>query len=138
MKHISRLLQYASATMLTVAFAATASAADIKTYLLLGQSHILGHGANSELAVLEPGLENPQTDVWIWNSGGPSGNPTQNNAIFWVDLQPGLGYDVTMFGSEISFGRDMADADGEIIALIKHAVGGTSLANDWKPGSGFA
>lgn len=138
MKHVSRFLQYAAVAAVAAGIAASASAADIKTYLLLGQSHILGHGANSELATLAPGLENAQLDVAIWNSGGPSGNPTQNNASFWVDLQPGLGHDSTMFGSEISFGRDMADADGEYIALIKHAVGGTSLANDWKPGSGFA
>jgi hypothetical protein len=52
----------------------------------------------------------------------------------WVDLRPGFGYRADQFGPELSFGhrlhQQLPDDD---IYLIKHAIGGTSLAGDWNP-----
>ncbi|MCP4805186.1 MAG: sialate O-acetylesterase, partial [Proteobacteria bacterium] len=38
------------------------------------------------------------------------------------------------FGPEVTFGRALADADQPAV-LVKHAVGGTDLANYWYPGA---
>lgn len=126
MKYFSRFKQIAAGAFVLASIAATASAAEIRTYLLLGQSHINGHGISAELATLAPELQSPQSDVLFWATGENS----------WTQLQPGYAYDETRFGPEVSFGRAMADFHGEPIAIIKHAVGGTSLGDDWEPHNG--
>jgi len=80
-----------------------------------------GVGTNSQLT---PPLSNPQSDVSLWNNG-------------WVSLQPGFGNTTSEFGPELSFGRAIADAllDDDIY-LVKHAISGTNLDDQWDPGSG--
>ena len=66
-----------------------------------------------------------QPQVRIWNF----------LANDWSDLGPGFG---SQFGPELSFGITLAAQDpSRTVYLVKHAVNGTSLYEDWKPGSGF-
>jgi hypothetical protein len=52
----------------------------------------------------------------------------------WVPLQPGFGHRADQFGPELSFGRRLHELyPNDDIYLIKHAIGGTSLAIDWNP-----
>jgi len=101
-------------------------------FLLGGQSNMLGRAPASGLPTSPVDLQAPQTDVLLLNgNGGASG---LLNTL--VPLQPGSGTD---FGPEITFGRDMADANSAAtFALIKWAEGGTSLASDWNPSVGTA
>jgi iduronate 2-sulfatase len=105
-----------AATTLT----STPAAADpFQVYLLAGQSNMVGYGTSSQLP---PELQEPQTDV-RFSTGGR-----------WGPLRPGYGTNPASFGPEITYGRDMADAlPDQNIALIKYAVGGTSLATNWRP-----
>ena len=94
-------------------------------FLLAGQSNMDGW---SHTAGLPPSLQLAQTDVEIFWSGRPS----------WQPLQPSSsgssGY-AQYFGPEVTFGRAMADAHPKReVKLIKHAVGGTDLAEYWNPG----
>lgn len=99
--------------------------AKARVFVLTGQSNMLGLGVNDEL---NPPYNAPQNDVNFWDNG-------------WVDLQPGYGTDLygagERFGPELSFGRSIKDAypDDEIY-LVKYAVGGTALHDDWAPGTG--
>jgi len=97
----------------------SAHAETVQLYLLGGQSNMVGYGLNSELP---PELQGEQTDV-RFSTGGR-----------WLNLRPGFGNTGAHFGPELTFGRHMADAlPTENVALIKYAVGGTDLANDWRP-----
>ena len=106
------------ATMLIIS-SVSVQAEPMKIYLLGGQSNMVGWiTSNSDLP---SNLQQPQTDVQIYFGGS------------WDYLRPGLGMDSSRFGPEVTFGRDIADAQpGGNIALIKYAVGGTDLANDWR------
>ncbi len=91
-----------------------------KVYLLAGQSNMVGW--TSLNIDLPPELQIPQVDVQIYSQGS------------WDDLGPGFGRTTSYFGPEVTFGRDLASAQpDENIVLIKYAVGGTDLANDWRP-----
>jgi hypothetical protein len=99
-----------------------ATAGRTRVFLLAGQSNMQGLGYNSELT---PPYDAPQTDVSYWSGGT------------WVDLAPGFGYQGDMFGPEVSFGRAIKDAlTVDTIHLVKYAVSGTALYNDWAPPSG--
>ncbi|MEM7624140.1 MAG: sialate O-acetylesterase [Planctomycetota bacterium] len=91
-------------------------AAPISVYLLAGQSNADGRAENDGL---QGALAMAQHDVLLYDG---SLRP----------LAPDSGRD---FGPEVSFGRKLADAE-QTIAVIKYAAGGTSLYNDWKPGTG--
>jgi hypothetical protein len=98
-------------------------------YLLAGQSNMEGVG---QVSALPPSLRVAQDDVWIYWSGVPE----------WRGLQPSSGYSSgwgEVFGPEVLFGRTLADADPDTqVALIKHSVGGTDLAQFWYPGESSA
>ncbi|MBI5549126.1 MAG: hypothetical protein HY901_35015 [Deltaproteobacteria bacterium] len=101
-----------------------ADAGTVHVYLLAGQSNMLGHGLSTELSAP---FDSPQDDVLLWH----------DDTLGWNSLQVGSGKFVDGFGPELSFGRAMADArPAERIVLIKHAVGNTNLAYDWKPDTG--
>ncbi|MGJ8643637.1 MAG: sialate O-acetylesterase [Luteolibacter sp.] len=125
-----------------LALSYTAQATHYRVYLLGGQSNGSGRGDAAELSVppLDThGLAAPQTDVlfyWHKTQVTPNGNLIQDT---WLDLQPGSGHGVNSpssfdveFGSELSFGRDMADANPSVnIAIIKYTEGGTNLHTQW-------
>ncbi|MEO0599915.1 MAG: sialate O-acetylesterase [Myxococcota bacterium] len=98
----------------------------VQVFLLAGQSNMAGRASSAELPV-QLGLEQP--DVRLLYSGGGSHPPDT-----LVPLQPGSG---SGFGPEVSFGRAVADLtpDADVV-LIKHAVGGTNLFDDWDPSTG--
>ncbi|MFT5585107.1 MAG: hypothetical protein ACI9VR_002695 [Cognaticolwellia sp.] len=94
-------------------------------YLLGGQSNMDGWGYVSGLP---PTLQLAQKDVDIYWSG----------RSVWTGLvasASGSSSGVEYFGPEVSFGRAMADGlPDRQVSLIKHAVGGTDLAECWYPG----
>lgn len=104
-----------------------AQAAEVKVFLLGGQSNMLGRAPVSGLPVE---LQGPQSDVLFF--GGSDG--TAGTTL--TPLQPD-GKNPGEFGPEVTFGRTMADAFPTTqFALIKYAAGGTALYNDWAPDTG--
>ena len=97
----------------------------LQVYLLGGQSNMDGY---AYVTGLPPELQYAQSDVQIYWSGRP----------VWSGLAPSsytTAYGGERFGPEVTFGRTMADARPDAtIALIKHAIGGTDLAECWYPG----
>ena len=87
-------------------------------------------------------LAGPQSDVrfyWHKTQNTANGNLTQDT---WIDLQPGSGHGINSpsgheveFGSELTFGRALADNDPSVnIAIIKYTHGGTNLHTQWAEG----
>lgn len=107
----------------------------IKVFFLGGQSNMEGHGLNNEL---QDSLSHPINNVWIYH-----GNPIRDEDISgglgkWEILKPGNGAGFTSdgktdnyshkFGPELSFGKKMQQFyPGEKIAIIKYAMGGSSI-----------
>jgi len=107
-----------AALMIVTAFAQ----AQTQVYLLAGQSNMVGWSLSSSLPTE---LQQPRPDIQTYWQGT------------WHALQPGLAESSSRFGPEITFGRDMADEQtGEDIVIIKYAVSGTTLWNDWRPTDG--
>jgi len=106
-------------------FVSLVQASRLKVYLLGGQSNMAGAGESNDLP---PELQEPQTDVLIYPGyyHGVYGGGT------WQYLQPNLRV-IGFFGPEVTFGRDIADAQpGEDIGLIKYSYGATDLWEDWR------
>lgn len=103
--------------------------ARVKVVLLLGQSNMVGLGLRRDLA---PEALGP-TRALIHAEGQVS----PRRAGRWTPLEVGFGRSEESFGPELSLGLalERGSPRGSRVALIKHAVGGTSLAEDWRPGS---
>ena len=107
-----------------------------RVYFLGGQSNANGRGDAAQLT--EP-LASPQTDVrFYWHRTQATNNVGHLLENTWISLAPGSGHGTTApvfakeFGSELSFGREIADAyPNENIALIKYSHGGTNLHTQW-------
>lgn len=97
----------------------------LRVYLLAGQSNMAGIG---QVTGLPPSQRTAQPDVELYWSGLPG----------WRALEPSSPYSsgsARYTGPEVSFGRALADARPDArILLVKHAVGGTDLAQYWYPG----
>lgn len=92
----------------------------LKVFVLAGQSNMMGQYAYN--ADLPAELQNDQPAVLLRHNGA------------WTVLKPGYGVSSTQFGPEVTFGHDMDAAWGNAdIALVKYAVGATTLAADWNP-----
>ena len=116
-----------------------------RVYLIGGQSNGNGRGDAAELStppLNALNLADPQSDVrfyWHKTQNTANGNLTQDT---WIDLQPGSGHGVNSpsgheveFGSELTFGRALADNDPLVnIAIIKYTHGGTNLHTQWAEG----
>ncbi len=105
----------------------TAPPTPVQVYLLGGQSNMDGYAYATGLP---PSLQVSQDDALIYWSGRP----------LWTGLIPSsyatTYYGAEYFGPEVTFGRSIADARPDAtVALIKHAVGGTDLAQCWYPGT---
>lgn len=93
----------------------------IKVFLLGGQSNMEGA---DQAWKLQPPYSEPLPGVLVWN----------RKTNQWSPLSPANANVKDNFGPEISFGHDMAEAfPGDDIRLIKYAVSGTALYNDWSP-----
>lgn len=126
----------AKASFLTLGMACAAHAGHYHVYLLGGQSNANGRGDASQLTAP---LASPQTDVrFYWHRTQATTNVGWLLEDQWIDLAPGSGHGTTSpvypkeFGSELSFGRAMADANPSArIAIIKYSQGGTNLYSQW-------
>lgn len=107
-----------------------------RVYFLGGQSN--GNGRGDAAQLIEP-LASPQPDVsFYWHRTQSTANVGHLTEDAWISLAPGSGHGTTTpvyakeFGSELSFGRDLADAKpGVNIAIIKYTHGGTNLHTQW-------
>ena len=92
----------------------------VRVYLVGGQSNADGRAVTTNLSAT---LQQPQTNIDFYYNGT------------LTTLRP-LTSSGSQFGPEITFGQRLAtlvNADAaNRIALIKYAVGGTTLYNDWK------
>lgn len=89
-------------------------------YILAGQSNMDGYAYLSGLP--ESWLVADDRVPMYWSGWGE-----------FRGLQPASAGGNFYVGPEVSFGRALADA-GHVVALVKHAVGGTDLAAYWYPG----
>lgn len=147
-----RLLLVTLCFALLALIAASSTSAATKVFLLAGQSNMSGVGGYSGYIKNSPPWSDPPYDradvpcpapynvplaaVRFWDFGYGKklpdfvNEPEAGNG--WVDLQPGFGYRSDQFGPELSFGRRLHELfPNDEIYLIKHAIGGTNLANDW-------
>ncbi len=92
----------------------------LQVYILAGQSNMDGYAWYPGLTPSEQ-LADPRVPLY-WSGWGE-----------FRDLQAASYGGTYNVGPEVTFGRTMADA-GRTVALVKHAVGGTDLANYWYPG----
>jgi hypothetical protein len=120
---------------LCIAFAVTAGgllfAEDapkpIKVFIFAGQSNMVGADARAQRIDEFPmfqGAGASQTDVLFATL--PTKDP--NATATWGPLGPG-----DSFGPEITFARRLKARDAGPIAIIKSAIGGTTVAFDWNP-----
>src|SRR5687768_44107 len=102
------------------------AATPIDVFILAGQSNMEGRAHRRDLP---PDLNRAQSEILFWFDTS------------WGQLQPGSSRRPAPpdgFGPELSFGRTLAMdlSRRTAVALIKHGVGGTSLAEDWRPDGG--
>ena len=138
---ISRPFQFSLrlVTLLSILGSGAAFGTHFQVYLLGGQSNANGRG---DAAQLTAPLAGPQTDVrFYWHRTQATNNVGHLLENQWIDLAPGSGHGRTApvfdieFGSELSFGRTIADADpSERIAIIKYSHGGSNLHTQWAAG----
>lgn len=94
----------------------------LSVYLLAGQSNMDGVGL---VTGLPPSMQVASPDIPIFWSGRWA----------WQGLAPSSYMGVQYFGPEVTFGHRLLELDPEQpLALIKHAWGGTNLAQCWYPG----
>jgi hypothetical protein len=94
----------------------------LDVYLLGGQSNTDGGGL---ITGLPPRLQIAQPDVQLYWSGWTE----------WRGLAPASYWGPAYFGPEVTMGRLLADENpAQTVAVIKHAIGGTDLAQCWYPG----
>ena len=142
MRNCARSLALAAAVLgLVAALPAMAGAADVPVFILAGQSNMDGRGQTSQIAGIRPALNVTQSSgndkveisyngyqsvgsfAWMrpGNSGGNEGAGGANE-----------------FGCELSLGQDLAHNvfPSQTVYMVKVSHGGTTLAGDWKPGTG--
>jgi hypothetical protein len=126
---MTKLIVRLSLFILWPATLAQAAGVNVDVFLLGGQSNMAGRGATSEVS--DSSILYNENVMLYHSSSMSSGQPANT----WTTLRPAStssGY----FGPEIGFGNRMAELyPDRQIALIKHAVGATNLAEDWNPGA---
>lgn len=99
----------------------------VRVFLFAGQSNMVGSDAHAnQIDEFPPfrGAGGPQTDVryaYILGNGDEASRD-------WVDLRP-----LSTFGPELTFARRVKQHIDAPLAIIKSAVGGTTVAWDWNP-----
>ncbi|MEX0776725.1 MAG: sialate O-acetylesterase [Phycisphaeraceae bacterium] len=96
----------------------------LQVFLLGGQSNMQGVGRNDQLTAP---YSQAFDKVQVWDAGAGA----------WVPLTPPEGRPSGAFGPEVAFAHAIAKAmPDERILLVKYAVGGTALYDDWAPTQG--
>jgi hypothetical protein len=98
-----------------------------RVFLFAGQSNMVGSDAHADRIDDYPnftGAGEPQSDVLYSYILGNGDEASQG----WVPLKP-----LRSFGPEITFARRVNQHADFPIAIIKSAVGGTTVAVDWNP-----
>lgn len=123
-----RFLRYTSILVLAGGTSVCATSEPIKVFVMAGQSNMLG---GSRVSGLPESLRGPQHDV-LYSYLTPAIKDDVSDGF--ESLRP-LERDEGNFtyGSEITFGRTVADSTDGSIAIIKVAYRGTGLANRWLP-----
>lgn len=101
----------------------------VRVFLLAGQSNMVGADAHSNEIDRYPdfaGAGAPQDDVLFVRLPESDSDPAR--PVAWGALAPG-----ESFGPELTFARSIKAAGVGRIAIIKAAVGGTTVAFDWNP-----
>ncbi|MEM6260223.1 MAG: sialate O-acetylesterase [Planctomycetota bacterium] len=128
---LSRWFGSAAAALAVLVSAHAYAQTHYELVLLGGQSNMGGSDAPpSGLPTTPVNLQLPQDDVFFFYRQNGQGNAVQTT------LRPGTG-NGGAFGPEVTFGRAVADALPQTsLGLVKHARGGTSLADDWDATNG--
>ena len=103
------------------------SSKPVKVFILAGQSNMVGSDAHAERIDDFPdfhGAGATQGDVLFTRL--PDADSSTPAA--WNPLAPG-----DAFGPELTFARGLKARDDSPIAIIKSAIGGTTVAVDWNP-----
>lgn len=109
------------------ALSKTNSSQTIKVFLLAGQSNMEGADAHAHRIDDHPvfkGAGTPQSDVLFASLT----TEVSREPSLWRTLAPG-----ESFGPEITFARKLKRSGVAPIAIIKSAIGGTTMAFDWNP-----
>ena len=116
-----------SSMMLLVGVCSANAGQIINVYLMAGQSNMQGVGRTSEI----PSELLPQPNVQLFHSTATSSTGGANKLI----PNQANGFSSGHFGPEIGFGARLSKLHPQQqFVLIKHAVGGTDLNDDWRPG----
>ena len=125
---MKKLIQLLSLSILLPAALTQAAGINVDVFLLGGQSNAGGRGVISELP--DPSVLYNASIMLYHSANMSSGQPAHE----WTTLRPASN-SAGNFGPEVGFGNRMAELyPDRQIAIIKHAVGGTSLGADWNPG----
>lgn len=111
-----------AAMLLTMVSAVTAEEASepLLTFVLAGQSNMVGKRCRAEELPARLQGENPNALFY------------QASAKSWVPIAPGR-TEKAGFGPEIAFAAAMAKELKQPIGIIKHSRGGTNLQHQWNP-----
>lgn len=112
------LLSVASALALGTGLSLGQETETLKVFVFAGQSNMVGMRSESGELPDSMGKPNPKALFWTGDS--------------WDSLAPGVSQEKG-FGPEISFAHAWTERTGETIGIIKHSIGGTSLATQWLP-----
>jgi hypothetical protein len=125
MPSFARLLRAALCLAASPALAAT----PIKVFLLAGQSNMSGWTTSGGMP---SAYTQAQANVLIY-ADGEIDNAKKKK---WLNNGMDFGHATGYFGPELVFGKTLSDSlSGTKIALIKHSVGSTYLATNWRPPS---
>jgi hypothetical protein len=119
----------ASFAALCLAAFPSLAATPIKVFLLAGQSNMSGWTVSTGMP---SAYTQSQANVLIYADGEIDNAKKKKWMTNGMDFGHASGY----FGPELVFGKTLSDSlAGTKIALIKHSVGSTYLATDWRPPS---
>lgn len=97
--------------------------------MLAGQSNMSGWTSSTGMP---SAYTQSQTNVLIYADGEIDNSKKKK----WLNNGMDFGHAAGWFGPELVFGKTLSDSlAGTKIALIKHSVGSTYLATDWRPPS---
>lgn len=120
--------------------------ADVKLFLLGGQSNMAGVGGyeTDDLLPAEYNVSPPNVKFWDYGTPQPV-NGKYGTFVYpwvgdhWVGLQGGFGHSSLYFGPEVSFGHRLQELfPNDDIYLVKEGISSSDLAVDWNPnGTGW-